>query len=147
MDANGCFSDNQLRIVAVDDHRGGLIIEQSMKYSIPCVVRNVLYDAIRNGDFSQVRSLIDIGVNYNEEDSNSSSPLIEAIRHGHYDIAEYLILQQAIDVNHFDSRGGNASLYACMANQEALVLGLLRKGANPHAYSCVGILKNSNLQS
>jgi hypothetical protein len=114
-----------------------LNISQSMKVSIHCSGRNILLAAVKEGNINEVKSLIDIGLDCNVVGEDCfNTPLISAIRHGHFHIAYYLLGLADIDVNYTNNFVGNALLHACYSNNTDLVELLILRGADPNLYAC-----------
>lgn len=96
-----------------------------------------LADAIINENETQVRAILQHGVDVNQIDEYGFTPLIEAAIADNERLAE-LLIQYGADVNMQDSTGGTALAWAAENNNVSLAKLLLSHRANPNAYSFAG---------
>lgn len=90
--------------------------------------------AVPQGNLSRVKALVDEGVDVNKVNKNGKSPLIEAIYHNHYDIAEFLI-DSGADISLQDKNTGTSMhIASAKGNVEILQL-LIDNGANVNEIS------------
>jgi len=71
-----------------------------------------LLDAVKNGDLSEVKKLIELGVDPNciSLDWNKTRPIIVAANRGHISVMKYLLEQSSLDPNLSDGLFGNTAL-------------------------------------
>ncbi len=111
-----------------------------------------LHHAAREGRIEAIGALLDGGANINQTSADGSTPLVQALLNGRYDLAMVLI-QRGADVNVATNTDGIAPLFALLQTQWALkwtdqpqpraqdnqqteylavLNALLEKGANPN---------------
>jgi hypothetical protein len=74
----------------------------------------VFFDAIKQGDLPRVQQLVHINPSIlRTRGYLEHTPLIAAMFHGRWDVAEYLMQQKGIDVNAKDIMGRTALYYVC----------------------------------
>ena len=94
--------------------------------------------AVKKGDMTTIRTLVTASTNITPSPGDkllinttgmwNTSPLMTAIQYGHLAVADYLLQQSDIDVNHANERGSTAMLLACADGYAALVKRLLDLG-------------------
>lgn len=90
-----------------------------------------LHLAVRDGDFSQTKQLIEAGVPVDARNALGSTPLHDAAWNGNTEIAAFLIAHGA-DVNARHPEAGSTPLYyAIVTGHAEMVELLLRSGADP----------------
>ncbi len=93
--------------------------------------RPALLDAVKNGDQSTVKALLQKKVNVNETDGDGSTALIWASYRDDKDSAD-LLLRAGADVNARTDLGVTPLWAACQNGSVAMVRRLLEAGANPN---------------
>ena len=89
---------------------------------------DALFRATREGNTDMVRSLVSSpGADVNATDERGSTPLLEAARYGHEDIARVLIAAGA-NVNAKDKDGKTALMLAVQGNHDEVVRVLKQAG-------------------
>lgn len=89
---------------------------------------DALFRATREGNTDMVRSLVSApGADVNATDERGSTPLLEAARYGHDDIARILIAAGA-DLNVKDNDGKTALMLAVQGNHDEVVRVLKQAG-------------------
>ncbi|MDR3477353.1 MAG: ankyrin repeat domain-containing protein [Gammaproteobacteria bacterium] len=96
-----------------------------------------LADEIINENESNVRAILQYGVDLNQIDEYGFTPLIEAAIADNIGLAK-LLIQHGADVNLQDSTGGTALTWAAENNNIKLAELLLQYQANPNAYTFAG---------
>lgn len=87
-----------------------------------------LFRAVREGNTDMVKSLLSApGANVNARDDRDSTPLLEAARYGHNDIARVLIAAGA-DLKAKDKDGKTALMLAVQGNHDEVVRVLRQAG-------------------
>jgi|GEM_PF-4510839 len=93
------------------------------------VQATLLHWAAREGQLTNVRSLLDKGYDVDARDSKGKSPLHEAVSNGHLDITK-LLLERGANVDARES-GGGSPLHAAVSNGHLDITKLLlERGAN-----------------
>ena len=101
-------------------------------------VATLLQYASNLGDVDAVDALLDANADPNVYDEEDSSPLIEAIFLGHFQIVTKLI-EKNVDVEKKDTNSGStALLFACRQGQEDVVDALLDAKADPNVFDKKG---------
>jgi len=112
------------------------VVQQSPEQARRAIARHLsqpLFDAVRAGDASAVRELIDLGANANAVIPGDGSPLIEAARHGRMDLVQMLLAAGA-DPN-LPVRGDGAPLIqASLSGNLEIVRLLVERGANVEVF-------------
>lgn len=99
--------------------------------SINCMGLNIdLFEAVRNGRISTVRSLLERGENPNVT-IDGISPLFAAISGGFTEVVR-LLLRYGADPNFLDGDGNSALLFATVREHVAILQCLLQAGADPN---------------
>ena len=89
---------------------------------------NALFRAVREGNTDMVKSLVSSpGAEVNAKDERDSTPLLEAARYGHEDIARVLIAAGA-DVKAKDKDGKTALMLAVQGDHDEVVRLLKQAG-------------------
>lgn len=107
-----------------------------------CASTTQLIKSSINGDYLDVKKLIDSGANINEPDSNGVTPLMHAICYRKPDVAKYLI-ESGADIKVKDKQGYDALLYAVSYATEdgrlEIVKILIDKGAYLESKDLLGL--------
>ncbi|KAH8726776.1 ankyrin repeat-containing domain protein [Phaeosphaeriaceae sp. PMI808] len=97
--------------------------------------REVLVEAVEDGDLELVQRLISFGVDPADYPSNSSSPLEIACQDGNIDVVQYLLYDAPIDIApgapRIESMGGRAMHAAAKKGNASIVDLLLTTGLSP----------------
>jgi ankyrin repeat protein len=89
--------------------------------------------AVLNGDSSQVRNLIEAGVNVDATDDSGTTALIGAVGYGYNDIAHQL-LKAGANPNVVSKNGDHALGIAVRYKETDIAIALLDHDANPNGY-------------
>jgi ankyrin repeat protein len=89
-----------------------------------------LGDACYKGNFDVIKMLIELGADVNGGDYGASeNPLMHAARHGHLEIAQYL-LENGADIEARSYEGNTPLLFAAWEGQLEMIQFLIKKGAD-----------------
>lgn len=88
-------------------------------------LNSLLFEAVRENDVVRTLELIKGGASLSAKDTAGQNPLHSAVYHGHYEVAQILIVNGA-DINARDNRGGTAVHWAVL-NVDSRNLNLLIK--------------------
>ena len=140
MQAAGIVQDkitNDDRVTVVDERVQPVIeikIEDTMhKQCFP------LHDAVISRDYELIEKMLGDGVFVDSKDTLSCTPLHMACARGFYEIVSYLLLKQA-NVHAITLYGDTPLHYAAFNKNAAIIVLLLKFGANPNVQNQDGIL-------
>ena len=112
--------------------------ENGLQYRDKLIDPTNFFAAVKKGDMSTIQTLVTSATNVSLTAGDKSlintagmwntSPLMTAIQYGHLAVADYLLQQSNIDVNHANEKGSTAMLLACADGHAALVKRLLDLG-------------------
>ena len=105
-----------------------LVVMSCGRQTVRNTQTDALFRATREGNTDMVRSLVSSpGADVNATDERGSTPLLEAARYGHEDIARVLIAAGA-NVNAKDKDGKTALMLAVQGNHDEVVRVLKQAG-------------------
>ena len=89
-----------------------------------------LHVAILRNQLSRVKVLVEHNCNVNTIDEAKQTALIHAVSHSYMDIANYLMEQPGIDINHAGDNGNTALMFCTMDNHSEIAIRLIEAGAD-----------------
>lgn len=100
----------------------------------------ILRAAIRNGDISLIKMLIDYGVNYNIKYKyrHNVTPLMIAILESNQEVIKFILNLPNIEVDAQDNEGHTALILAILNNKEEIARLLVKYGANVNLKNILG---------
>jgi len=98
---------------------------------------DAFFSAALSGDLTEVKRLIDEGVDVNAREASGATALLLALSEGNTDVAQ-LLIEAGVDINAQDNKGRNALGFASATGQTEIVKLLMGSGVDVNAKDRAG---------
>jgi len=93
---------------------------------------DAFFSAALSGDLTEVKRLLNEGVDVNAREASGATALLLALSEGNLDVAQ-LLIEAGVDINAQDNKGRNALGFASATGQTEIVQSLIEAGADVSA--------------
>ncbi len=101
------------------------------------VNQEIFFQAVRSGDYNEVKRLIGVGADVNAQDNFGETALMKATYYEHQEVAQ-LLIENGADVNIQENSGATALFFATERGYLEVAILLIENGADVNIQDNIG---------